>query len=100
MDGWEIENIKTHRCNVGKTLLAITPRAVLARLSGAGAGKEFVPGTAACFAAVDADAQFFIVSDCPAPLRILFHQRRQLCVQSSLARLGAFPQQIDGKLLQ
>ena len=74
MDGWQIENVEVHRCDVGEPGFAIFEGAVLARGGRAGAGKDFIPGGEARAFTADADAEFFRITGAVGVVGISAHQ--------------------------
>src|SRR5215510_1872804 len=84
MNGWKIEDIETHSCDIGQTVYTVAQRAVLTRCAGEGTGKQLIPRAKARLDALDVHPQLLIVSDYPAAIRIFSHQRRERIIEPAL----------------
>src|SRR5215813_12685203 len=84
MNGWKIEDIETHSCDIGQTVYTVEQRTVRAGCAGEGTGKQFIPRAKARLGALDVHPQLVIVSDCPAAIRIFSHQRGKRIIEPAL----------------
>src|SRR5262249_21378690 len=82
-----IDHVESKFGDVWQTFFAIRKGAVLARLVGSGAGKEFVPGTESCADGIDYDRVFKVRFCCVSLVRIAKDELMQQWIRGVSAKL-------------